>query len=63
MSPNVSPVEALQRIVGASVSSARILAGVGAAMDQPLARDATDELNRASLRSQGALVLAPVRLP
>ena len=63
MSPGGSPIEALQKLMGVSASTAHALGVAGRVLDAPQARGMIDEVEAARLRSQGAMVLAPVRLP
>lgn len=62
MSPNGSPFEALQKMLGVSASSARTLAAAAWVFGDPRAERLMDELAQERLRSQGALVLSPERL-
>jgi protease-4 len=62
MSPNGSPLEALQKMLGVSASSARTLAAAAWVFGDPRAQGIIDELGQARLRSQGAMVLAPTRV-
>jgi protease-4 len=59
MTPNASPFEALQKILGVSASSARTLAAAAWLFGDPRAQGLMDQLAQARLRSQGAMVLAP----
>ncbi len=56
-------LESVQRALGASESSARVLGTAAALMDEPQARALVSELTAARMRAQGATVLAdqPVR--
>jgi protease-4 len=63
MSPNGSPIEALQKLIGVSAASIRAVGAAAGVLDQPQARALVHDLDQARLRRQGALVLAPVRLP
>jgi protease-4 len=62
MSPNGSPFEALQKMLGVSASSARTLAAAAWVFGDPRAERLMDELAQERLRSQGALVLSPERI-
>jgi protease-4 len=62
MSPNGSPLEAVQKMLGVSASSARTLAAAAWVFGDPRAQGIIDELAQARLRSQGAMVLAPTRV-
>jgi len=62
MSPNGSPLEAIQKMLGVSASSARTLAAAAWVFGDPRAQGILDELGQARLRSEGALVLAPTRV-
>lgn len=59
MSPNGSPFEALEKMMGVSASSARTLAAAAWVLGDPRAQGLMDQLAQARLRDQGALVLAP----
>jgi protease-4 len=61
LSPNNSPFEALQKMLGVSASSARTLAAATWLFGDPKAQQVMDDLAQARLRSQGALVLSPDR--
>ncbi|MFL5298417.1 MAG: signal peptide peptidase SppA [Phenylobacterium sp.] len=63
MSPNGSPFEALQKMLGVSASSARTLAAAAWIFGDPRAQQLMDQMAQARLRSEGALVLAPTRVP
>ncbi|MDP3174939.1 MAG: signal peptide peptidase SppA [Phenylobacterium sp.] len=60
MSPSASPLEALQQALGVSATSMRTLAAAAWVMGDPKAQAVMDELASARMRSQGALVLAPM---
>ncbi|MFI4951235.1 MAG: signal peptide peptidase SppA, partial [Caulobacterales bacterium] len=62
MSPNGSPFEALQKMLGVSASSARTLAAAAWVFGDPRAQGILDDLAQERLRSQGAMVLAPTRV-
>src|SRR6185437_5556078 len=62
MSPNGSPIEALQKMLGVSAASARTLAAAAWVFGDPQAQRVLDEIGQARLRSQGALVLSPAAL-
>jgi protease-4 len=62
MTPPGSPLEALQKMLGVSASSARTLAAAAWVFGDPRAQGILDELGQARLRSQGAMVLAPTRI-
>ncbi len=62
MSPSGSPVEALQKMLGVSASSARTLAAAAWVFGDPRAQEVLDGLAQERLRSQGAMVLAPTRI-
>jgi protease-4 len=59
MSPDLTAVEAVQRMIGVSAASLRVLGAAAHVMDDPAARALAGEAANARLRSQGALVLAP----
>jgi protease-4 len=63
MSPNGSPLEALTKMMGVSASAVRTLAAGAGVLSDPRIQGVAEDLDQARLRSQGALVLAPVRLP
>jgi protease-4 len=63
MSPNGSPFEALQKMMGVSAASVRTVAAAAGLLSDPRAQGVLDELGQARLRDQGALVLAPIRIP
>jgi protease-4 len=63
MTPNGSPFEAVQKMIGVSAAAARTLAVAAGVLSDPRAQGLADELGRAQLRDQGALVLAPIRIP
>ena len=63
MSPTGSPIEALQKLIGVSAASIRAVGTAAGVLDQPQARALITDIDQARLRGQGALVLAPVRLP
>jgi protease-4 len=63
MSPNGSAIEALTKMMGVSASAARTLAAGAGVLSDPRAQDLAEGLDQARLRSQGALVLAPIHLP
>ncbi|HEX2801899.1 MAG TPA: S49 family peptidase, partial [Phenylobacterium sp.] len=63
MSPKSSPIETLQKLIGVSAASVRAVGAAAGILDQPEARALLTDLDQARLRGQGALVLAPVRLP
>ena len=54
-----STLDALQKLIGASATSARVAGVASQVMDDPVARSAAQALSQARLRSQGAMVLAP----
>lgn len=62
MSPNASPFEALEKMLGVSASSARTLAAAAWVFSDPRAKGILDEFADARLRQGGALVLAPDRI-
>ncbi len=62
MSPSGSPIEAVQKILGVSASSAKTLAAAAWVFGDPRAQGIIDELGQARLRSQGAMVLDPTRV-
>jgi len=62
MSPNGSALEAIQKMMGISASSARTLAAAAWVFGDPRAQGILDELGQARLRSEGAMVLAPTRV-
>ena len=62
MSPSGSSLEAVQKLLGVSASSARTLAAAAWVFGDPRAQGILDELAQARLRSQGAMVLAPTRV-
>ncbi|MGZ6015747.1 MAG: S49 family peptidase, partial [Phenylobacterium sp.] len=62
MSPSGSPIEAVQKMLGVSASSAKTLAAAAWVFGDPRAQGILDELGQARLRSQGATVLAPTRI-
>lgn len=63
MSPSSSPIEAIQKLLGVSATSARTLAAAAWVMGDPRAQGLLDELGEARLRAQGGgMVLAPDRL-
>jgi len=62
MSPNGSPLEAIQKMMGILASSARTLAAAAWVFGDPRAQGILDELSQARLRSEGAMVLAPTRV-
>ena len=62
MSPSGSSIEALQKLLGVSASSARTLAAAAWVFGDPRAQAVLEELGQARLRGQGALVLAPTRV-
>jgi protease-4 len=63
MSPSGSPFGALQKMLGISASSARTLAAAAWIFGDPRAKELMDQLAQARLRDQGALLLAPTRIP
>lgn len=63
MSPSGSPFEALQKMMGVSAASARTLAAAAWVFGDPRAQGILDGLAQERLRSQGAMVLAPTRVP
>jgi len=62
MTPNASPFEALERMLGVSASSARTLAAAAWVFADPRAERIMDEMAQARLRERGATVLAPLPL-
>ncbi|HLZ76515.1 signal peptide peptidase SppA [Phenylobacterium sp.] len=62
MSPSGSPIEAVQKMLGVSASSAKTLAAAAWVFGDPRAQSILDELGQARLRSQGAMVLDPTRV-
>src|ERR1700761_3721317 len=62
MSPSGSAIEAVQKMLGVSASSAKTLAAAGWGFGAPRAQNILDQLGEARLRSQGAMVLAPTRI-
>ncbi|HEX3366895.1 signal peptide peptidase SppA [Phenylobacterium sp.] len=62
MSPSNSPIEAVQKMLGVSATSARTLAAAAWVFGDPRAQGIIDEVSQARLRSQGAMVLAPTRV-
>ncbi|MEO8115948.1 MAG: signal peptide peptidase SppA, partial [Phenylobacterium sp.] len=63
MTPNASPFEAMERLLGVSATSARTLAAAAWIFGDPRAQGLMDQLAQARLRERGALVLAPTRIP
>ncbi|MDB5467431.1 MAG: sppA [Phenylobacterium sp.] len=59
MSPNASPFEAIQRLLGVSATSARTLAAAAWIFGDPRAQGLMDQMAQARLREHGAMVLAP----
>jgi protease-4 len=62
MTPNASPFEALERMLGMSATSARTLAAAAWIFADPRAERIMDEMAQARLRDRGATVLAPLPL-
>jgi protease-4 len=62
MSPNASPFEAMQKMLGVSAGSARTLAAAAWVFGDPRAKGVMDELAEARMRDGGAMVLAPDRI-
>ena len=63
MTPSSSAIEAVQKIMGVSSSSARVLAAEAWVFGDPHAQDILDELAQAHLRAAGqGMVLSPDRL-
>jgi protease-4 len=60
---NRSPIEALQRMFGASSSSVRTWMAAAQLLSDPRAQSALDQLGQVQARAQGANLLSPVRLP
>jgi protease-4 len=61
MTPNDSPVEAIQKALGVSAMSAKTLAAAAWVFADPHAQGLLDQLGQARLRSEGqGMVLAPV---
>lgn len=63
MTPQASPVQALEKLLGVQASSARTLAAAAWVFGDPRAERLLDEVADARLRERGALVLAPTPLP
>ncbi|RAK58795.1 signal peptide peptidase SppA [Phenylobacterium hankyongense] len=59
MSPNGSPFEAIQKLLGVSATSARTLAAAAWIFGDPRAQGLMDQMAQARLREHGAMVLAP----
>ena len=62
MTPQASPVQALEKLLGVQASSARTLAAAAWVFGDPRAERLLDEVADARLRERGALVLAPTPL-
>jgi protease-4 len=62
MTPQASPVQALQKLMGVQTSSARTLAAAAWVFGDPQAQALIDAAAQARLRDGGALVLAPDRV-
>ena len=62
MTPNDSPFDALQKMVGVSATSARTLAAAAWLFGDPRAQGLMDRMAQTRLRDGGALVLAPTPL-
>ncbi|MBS0363452.1 MAG: signal peptide peptidase SppA, partial [Proteobacteria bacterium] len=62
MSPSGSALEAIQKMLGVSATSARTLAAAAWVFGDPRAQGVLDEIGDARLRSQGATVLAPTKV-
>jgi len=58
-----SPFDAVARALGVSTTSLRAMASLGQILSDPRAQSLLDQLGQARLRSQGADLLSPVRLP
>lgn len=59
MTPQASPIEALEQVLGVSATSARTLAAAAWILGDPRAQGIVDEVAAARLRDGGAMVLAP----
>ena len=59
MTPQASPIQALEQMLGVSASSARTLAAAAWILGDPRAQGIVDEVAAQRLRQQGAMVLAP----
>lgn len=62
MTPQASPVEALQKLLGIEATSARTLAAAAWVFGDPRAQGLIDQAAQARLRDGGAMVLAPDRV-
>ncbi|HEX3700585.1 MAG TPA: signal peptide peptidase SppA [Phenylobacterium sp.] len=63
MTPNASAVEAIQKLLGVSATSARTLAAAAWVLGDPRAQGVLDELGETRLRAEGGgMVLSPDRL-
>jgi protease-4 len=63
MTPQASPLQAIEQVLGVSATSARTLAAAAWILGDPRAEAIIDEVAAARLRSGGASVLAPTPLP
>src|SRR5262249_35216117 len=59
MTPQASPVEAIQKLLGLEATSARTLAAAAWVFGDPRAEMLIDQVAQARLREGGAMVLAP----
>jgi protease-4 len=62
MTPNASPIEAIQKLLGVQAASAKTLAAAAWVLGDPRAEAIIDQAYQARLRERGAMVLAPDRL-
>jgi protease-4 len=62
MTPEASPIEAVQKLLGIESSSAKTLAAAAWVLGDPRAEALIDQAAQARLREQGAMVLAPDRI-
>jgi protease-4 len=62
MTPQASPIEALEQLLGVSAASARTLAAAAWVLGDPRAEGVIDHLAQSRLRAQGAMVLSPAPL-
>ncbi|HEY8571693.1 signal peptide peptidase SppA [Phenylobacterium sp.] len=63
MTPQASPMETLEKLLGVQASSARTLAAAAWLFGDPRAEAILDEVAQARMRERGAMVLAPTPLP
>jgi len=59
MTPQASPIEALEQLMGVSASSVRTLAAAAWVLGDPRAQGVIDQMAESRLRDHGAMVLAP----